>query len=359
MTLDLTSLYQTGRPYINMLVILAAIMGVAPMLVWIERKYLAYYQQRVGPLYVGKFGILQSFADGIKLLTKEELIPKNADRLTYLVAPAISMTAAFIGFAVIPITEAFYITDVNVAVLLWLAMSSLGAYGVILAGWSSGSKYPFLGCLRSCSQMISYELSLGTSILVPVLFAGTLSFKGIALWWKESPLVAQGNWIYLIPLVIGFFVFLVSGFAETNRIPFDLPEAENELVAGYHTEYASMKFAMFFLGEYVAISAIAAIAVTAFLGAFNSPFIGFAFAKQFSLEAVWGIWGRYLGQLFWFLVKWFALFWFFIWIRATLPRFRFDQLQRFGWYGLLPVSLVNLIIAALIVYSQASAGMAK
>lgn len=317
---------------VRILVVLAVALGGMAYLTLFERRVVGFFQRRPGPNRVGWQGLLQPIADGVKLLFKQEIVPSNADRLTFFLAPAISLTAAFMLFAVIPIQSNFMITDINVALIYVLAMSSLGTYGIILAGWSSGSKYSFLGGLRSCSQMISYELSLGLSIIPIVLYAGTFSLNGIVIaqakFWPHvfaSPL----NLIAIVPILIAFVIFLTSIFAETNRAPFDLPEAENELVAGYHTEYSSMKFAMFFLGEYVAIIAASALAATLFLGGWAGP-----------------EWFGPVSGLVWFVIKTGLFIFLYVWVRATVPRFRYDQLMRFGWLILLPLALFNVVLMA-------------
>ncbi len=306
------------------LVIIILLTAVAYM-TWLERRLVAFFQWRLGPNRVGPFGLLQPLADGVKLIFKQEIIPANADKLIYLLAPLISFITAFAVIAIIPITDDFFISDVNVGILVFLALSSLGTYGIILAGWSSGSKYPFIGALRSCCQMISYELALGLSIVGVVLMAGTFSLKEIVY--------AQKNLWFILPQILGFIVFLIAGIAETNRAPFDLPEAESELVAGYHTEYSSMRFAMFFMAEYAAIINISLIGTTLFLGGWLGPTI-------FGSSA--------LSALFWFFLKSLIFIFVFIWVRATLPRFRYDLLMKFGWLVLLPIALINVLLTATI-----------
>ena len=314
----------------RILIVLVVLLGAMAYLTWFERRIVGIFQLRPGPNRVGWQGLLQPIADGVKLLFKQEIVPNNADRLVYFLAPSISLIAAFMLFAVVPVQQNFFIADINVALIYVLAMSSVGTYGIILAGWSSGSKYSFLGCLRSCSQMISYELALGLSIIPVVLYAGTFSLNGIVekqgeFWSRvfSSPL----NAVAVIPVAIAGITFLISIFAETNRSPFDLPEAENELVAGYHTEYSSMKFAMFFLGEYVNMIAASAMVSTLFLGGWLGP-----------------QWFGPISGLVWFGAKVLVLCFFFVWVRATLPRFRYDQLMKFGWLVLLPLSIANVIL---------------
>ena len=320
----------------NMLVLSAAFM------VWMERKVCAYIQDRNGPNRVGFEGVLQPFADVIKLLFKEELRPKAADALLFAIAPVISAAAAFAAFAVIPFGTSttlwglldqpipLQVTDVNVAVLVIFAITSMGIYGIVLAGWSSNSKYSLLGGLRSSAQMISYELSYGLALAAVIMLAGSLSLREIVLnqagtWWGFIP-----RWyVFLQP--IGFLIFMTAGVAETNRAPFDFPEAEQELVAGYHTEYSSMSFAMFFLAEYVNMVTVSAVATSLFLGGWLGPFL-----------PDWLAWG-------WFLVKVFLILFFYVWMRWTLPRYRYDQLMEFGWKYLLPVAVLNLLATAALI----------
>jgi len=317
----------------NLLVLSAAFM------VWLERKVCAYIQDRVGPNRVGYEGALQPFADVIKLLFKEELRPKAADALLFAIAPIISACAAFAAFAVIPFgTETtlfgllkdplpLQVADVNVAVLVIFAITSMGIYGIVLAGWSSNSKYSLLGGLRSSAQMISYELSYGLSFAAVIMLAGSLSLHTIVdaqagYWLGFIP-----KW-YIVVQPLGFFIFLTAGIAETNRAPFDFPEAEQELVAGYHTEYSSMSFALFFLAEYVNMVTVSAVATDLFLGGWHGPFLP-----------------EWLGWP-WFLAKVGFLLFFYIWMRWTLPRYRYDQLMEFGWKWLLPAAVINLLVTA-------------
>ena len=325
----------------NMLVLSAAFM------VWMERKVCAYIQDRVGPNRVGFEGVLQPFADVIKLLMKEQLRPKAADAVLFTLAPIISTAAAFAAFSVVPFGDhttlfgllddpgiPLHVTDVNVAVLVVFAIASMGVYGIVLAGWSSNSKYSLLGALRSAAQMISYELSYGLALAAVVMMAGTLSLREIVL-------EQQGYWLgfipkwYVFPQFVGFLIFMTAGVAETNRAPFDFPEAEQELVAGYHTEYSSMSFAMFFLAEYVNMVTVSAVATSMYLGGWLGPFLP-----------------AWLGWIY-FLAKVFVILFFYVWMRWTLPRYRYDQLMEFGWKWLLPVAVLNLIFtAALVLWTQ-------
>jgi len=307
---------------------IALVMGLVLLavayLTWLERKVIGDIQVRYGPSRVGRFGLLQPIADGIKLMFKEDIVPANADRLIFLLAPAISIIPALIVFAVIPFGPSFVITDVNVGLLYVFAVTSLGVYGIVLAGWGSNSKYALLGGLRSSAQMVSYELSLGLSVIGVVMMAGSLSLVDIVEAQKGSWYGILPRW-NVIPQFLGFVIFLVSSTAELNRAPFDLPEAETELVAGFHTEYSSMKFAMFFMAEYANMIAASAMATTLFLGGWRGPL---------------------LPPVIWFLLKVFCFLFLFMWLRATVPRFRYDQLMGFGWKVLLPAALVNVMLTA-------------
>ena len=308
----------------------------AAVLVYFERKIAAWVQVRYGPYLVGPSGTLQPLADIIKLAFKEDLRPKAADALLFSLAPVISATAAFAAFSVVPFggsTTLFgllpepinlEVTDVNVAVLVIFAITSMGIYGIVLAGWSSNSKYSLLGGLRSSAQMISYELSYGLALAAVVVIAGSLSLREVVngqagYWFGFIP-----RW-YLFLQPVGFVIYMIAGVAETNRAPFDFPEAEQELVAGYHTEYSSMKFAMFFLAEYINMVTVSAVAASLFLGGWHGPFLP-----------------EWLGWI-WFLVKVSAILFFYIWMRWTLPRYRYDQLMAFGWKYLLPIAVLNVM----------------
>ena len=324
------------------LVTFVAVLSSAAVLVYMERKVAGWIQQRYGPSLVGPSGSLQPIADILKLLFKEELRPKAADTFLFYLAPILSATAAFAAFSVVPFgaETTFFglldrpiglqVTDVNVAMLVIFAITSMGVYGIVLAGWSSNSKYSLLGALRSSAQMISYELSYGLSLASIILLVGSLSLRTIVdaqagYWFGFIP-----KWfVFIQPL--GFFIFMTAGVAETNRAPFDFPEAEQELVAGYHTEYSSMSFALFFLAEYINMFTVSAVATDLFLGGWHGPFLP-----------------DYLGWV-WFLVKVFFLVFFYIWMRWTLPRYRYDQLMEFGWKWLLPAAVLNLLVTAAVV----------
>ena len=321
------------------LFVFIALLHSAAAMVWVERRVAALLQQRRGPTRVGWQGLLQPFADVIKLMFKEELRPRAADPLLFALAPIISATAAFSAFAVVPFgaSTTFFglldqplklqVSDVNVAVLVIFAIASMGVYGIVLAGWSSNSKYSLLGGLRSSAQMISYELSYGLALASVLLIGNTLSLTDLVngqsgVWFGFIP-----RWfLFLQPF--GFLIFMTAGIAETNRAPFDFPEAEQELVAGYHTEYSSMRFAMFFMAEYINMVTVSAVAVNLFLGGWHGPFI----------PANYG-W-------IWFVLKLGFLLFVYLWLRWTLPRFRYDQLMSFGWKLLLPLATVNLLVSA-------------
>ncbi len=318
------------------------LLNSAAVLVYMERKVAGLIQQRYGPYLVGPKGLLQPLADIVKLMFKEEVRPQAADAILFYAAPILSATAAFAAFSVVPFgaeTDFFGLldrkiplapADVNVGLLVIFAVTSMGVYGIVLAGWSSNSKYSLLGGLRSSAQMISYEISYGLSFAAVIMLAGSFSLGDIVndqagTWFGFIP-----KWyVFLQP--VGFTIFLVAGVAETNRAPFDFPEAEQELVAGYHTEYSSMSFALFFLAEYVNMVTVSAVATDLFLGGWHGPWLP-----------------EWLGWI-WFLVKVFALLFFYIWMRWTLPRYRYDQLMEFGWKWLLPAAVLNLLVTAFIV----------
>jgi NADH-quinone oxidoreductase subunit H len=295
--------------------ILTAVLTAAAMLTWAERRLLGLWQDRYGPNRVGPFGLLQPLADVIKLMMKEDWIPPLADKPVFVIAPAMVMATGLIAFAVVPVTPDIGVVDLNIGVLFFLAMASLMAYGVVLGGWASNSKYALLGGLRAAAQMISYEVFLGLSLMGVVILAGSFDLRTIV----ES----QRDLWFVVPQFIGFVLFLIAGLAELHRLPFDLPEAENELTAGYHTEYSSMKFGMFFVGEYVGMIVTAALITTLFLGGWLGPV---------------------LPPLVWFLLKTAAVLVFFLLLRAAMPRPRYDQLMGLGWKVLLPLSLLNLVI---------------
>lgn len=307
--------------------------------VWFERRVVGRMQNRIGPNRTGPFGLLQTLMDGIKLALKEEIFPKAADKIVYILAPVLSATMAFMSWAVIPLgpevsmfghRTALQLTDFPVAVLYILAIASIGIYGVVLAGWSSGSTYPLIGGLRSSAQMISYELSMGLSFVAVFLYAGTMSTSGIVN--------AQGKIWFIVMLLPSFMIYATAMVAETNRAPFDLPEAESELTGGFHTEYSSLKFAMFFLGEYINMVTVSAVVTTLFLGGWRAPWPISLWAGANS--------GWY--PIIWFFIKVFIFVFVFVWLRGTLPRFRYDQFMRFGWKVLIPASIVWVLVVAVV-----------
>ena len=317
------------------------------MSVWGERRLVARMQQRLGPNRVGPIGLIQALADGVKLALKEDLIPKAADRIVFVIAPIISATTCFMSFAVIPLSgkvnlfgheTVMQLTDIPVGVLYVLSIASVGVYGIVLAGWSSGSTYPLLGGLRSSAQVISYEVAMGLSLVAVFIYSGSMSTGEIV--------AAQNQWWFCVTLFPSFVIYAISMVGETNRAPFDLAEAEGELVGGFHTEYSSLKFALFFLAEYVNIVAVSALATTLFLGGYHAlPGLGFT-------ESWLGGW----FTVIWFLAKVVFFFFIFVWLRGTLPRLRYDQFMKFGWKVLIPFSLLwILIVATLRVLSQQGA----
>ncbi len=308
---------------IAVLVIVGVLVGAllfAAGIIWVERRLLGSFQERYGPNRAGWFGALQVLADMLKIFTKENWIPPFADKAVFVIAPAIIMVTTLASFAVIPIAPAILVTDIDVALLVFLAMSSFAVYSVALAGWASNNKYSLLGRIRAVGQMVSYEVFMGLSLMGVVLQAGSFSLKAIVAAQK-------GLW-FVVPQFVGFVVFVIAGLAETRRIPFDLPEAESELVAGFHTEYSGFKFAMFYVGEYIGITLISMMIVTLFLGGWQGPV---------------------LPPIVWFLLKTLVFIGFFILVRASLPRPRYDQLLSFGWKIMLPLALVNLAVTGAVV----------
>jgi len=321
-------------------VVFGALLLTVAYMTWVERKVIADFQVRLGPTRVGPYGLLQPIADGMKLMFKEDLTPGQVDRVLYVLAPSLSIIPAFIAFAVIPFGDTttlfgllskpvpLHITDINVGILFVFGVASLGVYGIVLAGWSSNNKYSLLGGLRASAQLISYELPMGLSVVGVLMLTGSLSLVDIVraqegvYAWRGIPLLPR--W-FIFSQPLGFCIYLCCALAETNRAPFDLPEAETELVAGFHTEYSSMKFAMFFMAEYANMITVSALAATLFLGGWLGPIA---------------------PSPVWFIGKVFLLLFLFIWLRATLPRFRYDQLMHFGWKRLLPLALLNIAVTA-------------
>jgi NADH-quinone oxidoreductase subunit H len=316
-------------------VIFGAVMNVVGLLSWVERKVMARVQMRPGPTRVGPFGLLQPLADLLKFVFKEEVIPTQANTFLYIAAPLISLIPAFLTFAVVPFGPSLQVTDLSVGLLFVFALTSLGVYGIALGGWSSNSKYPLLGAMRSSAQMISYELSLTLSVVGVLLIANTLSLRELVISQNSTWAGFIPRWnIFLQP--IAFVVYVVSGVAETNRLPFDLAESEQELVAGWHTEYSSMKFLMFMMAEYANLIAVSSVATILFLGGWNGPMFG----PQ---------WLQMVLPIVWFALKIGLFVFFYVLLRSTIPRFRYDQLMRFGWKVLLPLSLANIVVTSFVV----------
>lgn len=348
-------------PTVKIVAVVLILSGAVAYLTLLERKLVAHIQVRLGPMRVGWHGLLQPIADGIKFILKEDIIPSRADALVFTIAPAISLIPAFIVFSVVPfgppgmfegvlrttlgwffdpatveavaansVAAGGFITDFNIGLLFVLSVSSVGILGIILGGWASNSKYPLLGALRSAAQMVSYEVALGFAIIGVLLVAGSLSLVEIVQQQQES-----GIW-YVFVQPVAFAVFFICGLAETNRLPFDLPEAETELVGGFHTEYSGFRFSLYFIAEYANMVTVSAIAVTLFWGGWLRPFP----------NAEWLAFLDVVPPILWFVLKVFVFLYVFIWIRGTLPRFRFDQLMRYGWKVFLPIALGNVMVSA-------------
>jgi len=320
---------------IKIIVIFGGVMGSLAYLTWVERKVMARVQMRPGPTRVGPYGLLQPIADGLKFLFKEDVIPTNANRFLYIAAPVVSLIPALLSFSVIPFGPWLQVTDLSVGLLFIFAVTSLGVYGIALGGWASNSKYPLMGAMRSSAQMISYELSLTLSVVGVLMIANTLSLNQLVLSQRNTWLGFLPRWnIFVQP--VAFLVYVVSAIAETNRLPFDLAESEQELVAGWHTEYSSLKFAMFMLAEYANMVTVSALATIMFLGGWSGPVFGPG-------------WMQAVLPTIWFILKIFVFIFFYVLLRSTIPRFRYDQLMKFGWKVLLPLSLANIVATSFIV----------
>ncbi len=304
--------------------VVIVMMTIAAGLIWLERRLLALWQDRYGPNRVGPFGLLQVLADMIKIFFKEDWVPPFADKKVFVAAPAIVVITVLMSFAVIPFAPGIAVSNLNIGLLFFLGMSSLGAYSVVLGGWASNNKYSLLGSLRASAQMLSYEVFMGLSLMGVVMLAGSFNLNDIVL--------AQKNVWFVIPQFVGFVIFMIAGLAETHRLPFDIPEAESELIAGYHSEYSGMKFGMFFVGEYLGITLISTLIVTLFFGGWLGP--------------------SFLPPVVWFFIKTFIFISVFILLRASLPRPRYDQLISYGWKFLLPLSLLNLLVTGAVVLSR-------
>jgi NADH-quinone oxidoreductase subunit H len=320
---------------LKIVIIFGGVMNVVGLLSWVERKMMARVQMRPGPTRVGPFGLLQPFADLLKFVFKEDVIPLQANTFLYLLAPLVSLIPAFLAFAVVPFGPSFQVTDLSVGLLFIFAVTSLGVYGIALGGWASNSKYPLMGAMRSAAQMISYELSLTLSVVGVLMIANTLSLRELVISQQSTWFGFIPRWnIFLQP--VAFAVYVISGTAETNRLPFDLAESEQELVAGWHTEYSSMKFLMFMMAEYANMLAVSSLATILFLGGWSGPVFG-PQLLQMVLPVVW------------FVLKVGLFVFFYVLLRSTIPRFRYDQLMKFGWKILLPVSLANILVTSFIV----------
>ncbi len=309
------------NPVWIVIAVLGGVMLVAPGLIWLERRMLALWQDRYGPNRAGPFGLLIVLADTLKLFFKQDWIPPFADKKVFVIAPAIVMTAALMGFVIIPFAPGFVVSDLNIGILFFLASSSMGAYSIILGGWASNNKYALLGSMRGAAQMISYEVFMGLALMGVVLLAGSFSLHTIV--------EAQRDMWFVIPQFVGFVIFLIAGIAETHRLPFDIPESESEIIAGFHSEYSGMKFGMFFVGEYVGIILISSLTVALYFGGWLGP--------------------DFLPPAVWFILKTFVFISLFILLRASLPRPRYDQLMDFGWKILLPLTIINLMATAAVV----------
>ncbi len=322
---------------IKVIVVIIALLTGCAYSTYLERKVVAFMQNRIGPMYAGPYGLLQPLADAVKLVFKEDLVPSSVERITFALAPIVSFIPALLTFAVVPFSAdnlfglhfEGVISDLNIGILYVFAVTSLGVYGIVLAGWSSGSKYSLMGGLRSSAQMISYEVSYGLSIIGVILVANTLSMRELVDMQAADSFWFFKNW-FIWKQPVAFLLYLTCAIAETNRAPFDLPEAESELVAGYHTEYSSMRFSMFFIGEYANMIAVSAVGTTLFFGGWHGP-------------------GPAWLSLFWFAGKVFLFMFFYIWLRATFPRFRYDQLMNFGWKVLFPIALIWTMLTAVLV----------
>ena len=318
------SLAEAGVTVASIVVVITVTLGHVAYVVYFERKVIAHMQGRLGPMRVGPHGLLQPIADGVKLFFKEDIIPSTADKAIFYFAPAVAVFAAISALAVMPFSSGFVIARIDIGLLYVLALSSVGAYGVILAGWSSNSKYSFLGALRSAAQVVSYEIAMGLSLVGVIMLAGSTNLGTIV--------EAQADYPFVIPQLVGFFVFLMAAIAETNRLPFDLPEAETELVAGYVTEYTGMRFGLFFVAEYAGMFVMSAMATVCFLGGWHGPQLGLL---------------AHVPPLVWFLLKVYGLIFFYFWIRATLPRYRYDQLMGLGWKVFIPLAMLNIAVTGL------------
>jgi NADH-quinone oxidoreductase subunit H len=334
---QLEALIKFGINVLIIIIKIAVVLGVGLLHVayatYFERKVIGHMQVRLGPMRVGPHGLLQPFADGLKLFFKEDIIPAQADKPVFYLGPVIFMAAAMVNLSVIPFSYSFVIANINVGLLFIFAMAGIGVYGIFISGWASNSKYAFIGGIRSSAQVISYEIAMGLSLVGVMIMAGSLNLTDIVRAQEESVFG-----MFAIPQIIGFVVFTIAAVAEVNRTPFDMPEAESELVAGYFTEYSGFRFALFFLGEYIAMFIMASLATVCFLGGWTLPW--------YITEVIPFI--KLVPGIVWFLMKVYAFIFFYYWIRATVPRYRYDQLMAIGWKILIPIALANILLTGLV-----------
>lgn len=361
--MDSQSLIGLTVVIIKIAVVISLVALSVPLMILMERKVIGFMQARIGPKRVGPSGILQTIADGLKLLLKEDIIPDRADRVVFCIAPVIVLIPALAAFAVVPFSGTTvslfgmeiepWVTDINIGILYILSIASVGIFGIVLGGWASNSKYPLLGGLRSAAQMVSYEVPLGLAVVGAIMWAGTASMVGIVEAQRDA-----GLWFF-IPQIFGFVIYFIAGVAETNRAPFDLPEAETELVSGFHTEYSGMRFGVYFIAEYANMVVVSAVATTLFFGGWMRPFpnIGWLGILDIFNYILPEPWGAFLSGIFWFTIKISAFIFLFYWLRATFPRYRYDQLMSVGWKWLLPLSLANIMVTgAILLYFAPLAG---
>lgn len=331
------TLIKFGIEVLIIIVKIAVVLGVTLLHVayatYFERKVIGHMQVRLGPMRVGPHGLLQPIADGVKLFFKEDILPANSDKAVFYLAPVIFMASAMVNLAVIPFSQNFVIADINVGLLFIFAIAGIGVYGIFISGWASNSKYAFIGGLRSSAQVLSYEIAMGLSLVGVMIMAGSLNLNEIVKAQQNSIFG-----IYAIPQFVAFIIFVIAAVAETNRTPFDLPEAESELVAGYFVEYSGFRFALFFLGEYIAMFIMSSLCAVCFLGGWTLPWYIIKILPFLS----------HVPGIVWFLIKVYAFIFFYYWIRATVPRYRYDQLMAIGWKILIPLALANIVVTGLV-----------
>jgi NADH-quinone oxidoreductase subunit H len=337
MALTTDTLIKFGIEVLIIIVKIAVVLGVTLLHVayatYFERKVIGHMQVRLGPMRVGPHGLLQPIADGVKLFFKEDILPANSDKAVFYLAPVIFMASAMVNLAVIPFSQNFVIADINVGLLFIFAIAGIGVYGIFISGWASNSKYAFIGGLRSSAQVLSYEIAMGLSLVGVMIMAGSLNLSDIVKAQQDSIFG-----MYAIPQFVAFIIFVIAAVAETNRTPFDLPEAESELVAGYFVEYSGFRFALFFLGEYIAMFIMSSLCAVCFLGGWTLPWYIIKILPFLS----------YVPGIVWFLIKVYAFIFFYYWIRATVPRYRYDQLMAIGWKLLIPLALANIVVTGLV-----------